>query len=299
MEFIDKTKLKKEGEAVVISFLQRLKTDDRPYPKDLYNTFRSDKNEKSQQSYELLRTILMKEQNNRCCYCMRNLDSSEEKTLEHLIPNKIQDKKAFEEYLSPETVLSNENVCFADDFIKEEKDKFPPFPHTIAYQNLTVSCNGKISRSASATHCNNYRGDKYVEPFILYNTITNEVEYKSDGFAIWKGNKGDIPTLNKLGLNCELLRMIRRIWLYARKTGFNLLTPNETEKKIFFISLQKILSDDEIGTIKNETYWNLLKKYDYFGCNDKKKDIKGIANQLANFSEREINELIEIIKSRY
>lgn len=87
MEFIDKTKLKNEGETIISSFLKRLKIENNPYPKDsksLFKVFQSDKNDEGILSQDLLRNVLLKEQKNRCCYCMRRLDSdNEEKEKNH------------------------------------------------------------------------------------------------------------------------------------------------------------------------------------------------------------------------
>lgn len=98
----------------------------------------------------------MEEQHNRCCYCMRRLDSE---TLEHLIPNKINDKTKFDNCLDSNTVLNNKNGCFSNDFIKNRTKEYPPYPHAIACQNFVVSCGSK-------SHCNTGRRNKEIKSVV-------------------------------------------------------------------------------------------------------------------------------------
>jgi hypothetical protein len=302
MEFIDKTILAMEAEAIVSDFLNQLKIEGNPYPKDLYGIFKSTKNKEDIALQDLLIDLLLKEQNYYCCYCMRKLDfEDEEKTLEHLIPNKIKSKAKFDTYLNPETVLNDKNVCFSEDFTNNQETNFPPYPHTVAYHNLTVSCNGKISHSDFPIHCNLKRGNEYVKPFILHPKISEEFKYNPDGFVCWedKDNKKKEEkekTLNILGLNIDRLRMIRRIWFYAAQKGFNLIEFDGTQRIEFCIRLEKEVFGDETGMLNNfktnDQYWNLLKKYGYF-------KLKFLARQLTHLTVTELKDLIENIKLKY
>ncbi|MDR0750522.1 MAG: hypothetical protein LBF62_13265 [Tannerellaceae bacterium] len=134
MEYIDKSEFKEEAEFIISSF-------------DLFDSFKSDKNDKGEWSRTLLIQRLRQEQHNRCCYCMRNMENeNEQKTLEHIIPKSITKKDDFNKYLNSETVLNSSNVCLTKEFIDKKEKKFPPFPHSVAYQNLTISCNGQVSK---------------------------------------------------------------------------------------------------------------------------------------------------------
>jgi hypothetical protein len=306
MEFIDKTILATKAESIVSDFLNQLKIEGEPYPKDLYEIFKSAKNEDGIFFKTILTDLLLKEQSNHCCYCMRRLNfEDEEKTVEHLIPNKIDKNKTYEErknifekYLNPNTVLNNKTVCFADDFIKNEETKFPPYPHTVAYHNLTISCNGKFSRSGSAIHCNLKRGDGYVKPFVLNSKVSEEFEYEPNGYVLWKDKdeKKKIEkkdALKKLELNIDRLRMIRRIWYYAVQNEENLMEFNNDQRKKFLIKLEKELPEDETNILNNfktnDSYWNLLKKYDYF-------KLKFLARKFTCLTASELSGLIENIK---
>jgi hypothetical protein len=268
MKLIDKTVLEAEAEAIVAGFLKDLKEGETAYPKDLYNAFKSARNEEGLFLKDLLIALLLKEQHNCCCYCMRRLDAGEEKTVEHLIPNKGIDRSKFDKYLNPNTVLNDKKVCYAEEFINNQETVCPPFPHTIAYQNLTISCNGKFSKSDSITHCNLHRGEKYVEPFILNDSIVEQIEYKPDGFVIWKADPNEIPSLNRLGLNNERLKMTRRIWFYANKRGCDLSKLNASQKNEFLYKLLENIPENESEVLLNFTkdhYWQIVvEKYDYF-----------------------------------
>lgn len=271
MEYIDKTALEDEGEAIIGSFLKRLKAEGANYPQDLYQVFKSDKDETGVDSQAKLVDVLLKEQEYRCCYCMRRLTKENEVTLEHLILNRITRQDEFITYFKRKTVL-NEKVCLAFDFIHNDESKVPPYPHTVAYQNLTASCNGRIMSSSRTVYCCNLkRGKEYVEPVVLYDTIRAEIDYKQNGRAVWNGEQNSIPTLNKLGLNDAILRMVRRIWIYSKDNGIDLGT---VERRTFLFDILSELSEEEFKDVnefkmllnfQTDTYWNLLKEYSYFG----------------------------------
>lgn len=273
MEYIDKTILEDEGEAIIQSFLERLKMEGAAYPEDMYNAFRRDKKEgELKSSKEKLIEVLLLEQDFYCCYCMQQfgLDEKDEVTLEHLILNSITEQEGFDKYLLDDTILKDK-VCLASDFIEKQETNSPPYPHTVAYQNLTASCNGKVlSRLGSSTHCNLKRGDKYMELLPLYPTIKVDIEYNKDtGFACWTKETKVLPTLNMLGLNSDLLKLIRKIWFYSIEKERNILEIDKEQKKEFLRSFEEVSTDKEFEMLSNfintDAYWNLLKRYKYFG----------------------------------
>lgn len=110
MEYIDKTKLRNEGEAIIDAFLKRLQ-EAGEYPDDLYEAFKSDKDENGEYSKDKLIKVLLTEQDNHCCYCMKKLDRNEDEiTLEHLILNSITERQKYNEYFKRNTVLNNKVV---------------------------------------------------------------------------------------------------------------------------------------------------------------------------------------------
>jgi hypothetical protein len=278
MEFIDKTKHRIKGETIVSDFLKEFKGN---YQGNLYSQF---KNPQKQQFIDLL----LQEQNNRCCYCMKKLDVQKDSIqIEHLIPQSVTDRTKFDEYLNPDTVLNKDNVCLESEFLANQVT--PPFPHTLACQNLVASCSGKHFPSEKASHCNSFRGNKDIKPIVLYATITKDVEYKPNGFVIWEKETEDIPTVEKLGLNDDLLRMIRRIWYYAISQHINILNFSQSDKnKIIYQLIADIDQEEEkiLLNFEKDVYWNLLKKYDYFR-------LKFLAGKLNSLTQTESRDLIE------
>jgi hypothetical protein len=284
MEFIDKTKLADKAEKIVKSFLKSFIGKGIDYPNDLYDAFSRDVNDNGERLYNLLKQILLKEQHNRCCYCMRNLNSE---TLEHIIPNGLKDKVKFDDYLDTNTVLNKNAICFAPDYIANKQNSYPPYPHTVAHQNLAVSCDSK-------THCNNFKGNKGIKPIIFYKTITEDIEYESNGFAKWNKETEDIPTIEKLGLNDDTLKMIRRIWIYVLESNKNI----DTQRDDIIVELSYGLSKDEediLWKFDNNKQWELLKQYDYFAVPYK---IRQLARHLYNLKANDTKELLEIISQK-
>ncbi|WP_175629958.1 hypothetical protein [Bacteroides acidifaciens] len=270
MEYIDKTTTGTAGEAIIDAFLKRLQEAGK-YPNDLYEAFKSDKDENGNYSKDKLIKTLLAEQENRCCYCMKKLDQNEDEiTLEHLILNSITEREKYNDYLKRETVLSHK-VCLAKEFIDKNEVNTPPYPHTVAYENLTASCNGKFfSRSESVHCCNLKRGNKYIRPIVLYSTIHDEFEYKNNGYAIWKNETDTLPLTSTLGLNDPILRMIRRIWLHVKTNQIDL---EKTERQNVLNGVLGQFTNEEFSDInnfnilynfQNDGYWNLFLKYSYF-----------------------------------
>lgn len=245
------------------------------YPRDLYEAFKSDRDEEGNLSRDKLISVLLEEQQNRCCYCMRQLDNNiDEITLEHLILNSITRHEEYDRYLEKETVLRH-NVCLAKDFIDNNEQHVPPYPHTVAYQNLTASCNGRIVPGSKEVHCCNLkRCSDFIEPILLYETVHNEIRYKPNGTMLWVNECEESSKkmlVNILGLNDPVLRMIRRIWFYVKKEHINLF---DVKRNNFIYKLMNSFSEEDFNNtqeiqmllnFKNDTYWKLLEKYNYFG----------------------------------
>ena len=119
MEFIDKTKQKSHGEKIVSDFLNEFHGI---YRKNLYSEF------KNPRKQELVK-LLLEEQNNRCCYCMKSLDVQKDYiSLEHLIPQSTNEKMEFDKYI---TEVTN----------KEDEDMLLSFFENESYWNLLKKYN--------------------------------------------------------------------------------------------------------------------------------------------------------------
>ncbi len=252
MEYIDKES--REGEDLVADFLDRAKKYGEPYPTDLYDAF--DKK-------ATLKRILLEEQNDRCCYCMRRINNDRKTTLEHLIINNASSKEVFDQYLENETVL-NEKVCYANEFVEAQATAYPPYPHTIAYQKLAASCDGKIENN-TVVCCNLKRGNTFIEPLVLYPNIRERASYKRNGYILLNGDT-DPSMVTILGLNNDTLRIIRAILIYAKENGIDIATCRRDDLTNGAISRVDIDEDEDklVFNFKKDVFWNLLKDYDYF-----------------------------------
>ncbi len=296
MEFIDKTQTSniKHAYQLLDGFLKRC-SQGVNWPSDLYDAMKSDKNPSvpnANTTYNELRKILLKENQLRCCYCMREIKEFDT-TLEHIIPNKVADQTKYDEYEQYYSQSDWQKMIFAKDFLKSPKWPYRSYPHTIAYENLIPSCNGKFARintplnshsgnSRVSKSCNNKRGNDFVIPFVINNQMVSEFEYKKDGRIVWTVNKAitgqkriDLlkerkETIDRLGLNCDELVAIRRIWFFLANNGLDL--QKDKDRTIFFLSEDNKLTPQEKEMLNNfwqDNYWSLLEEYRYF--NDAQK----------------------------
>ncbi len=291
MEFIDKTQTSniKHAHQLLDGFLNRC-SQGVNWPSDLYDAMKSDKNPSvpnANTTYNELRKILLKENQHRCCYCMREIKEFDT-TLEHIIPNKVADQTKYDEYKQYYSQSDWQKMIFAKDFLKSPKWPYRSYPHTIAYENLIPSCNGKFARintplnshsgnSRVSKSCNNKRGNDFVIPFVINNQMVSEFKYKEDGRIVWTVDKNitgqerdDLlikhkEAIDKLGLNCDELVAIRRIWFFLANNGLDL--QKDKDRTIFFLSEDDKLTQQEKDMLTNfwsENYWSLLEEYKYF-----------------------------------
>ena len=249
MEYIDKNKSRNQAHELIKSFLK----EQEECSKDLYGTFQGDFRQN-------LKEILLNDSDSRCCYCMRGLEAP---TLEHVIPRSVDNQEKFSKYFEIESKLDKENIILESEFFNN-RGSVPPFPHTVAYENLIPSCSGHLA-SRSSKSCNNYRGDRFIQPLIFRENIHNEIKYKIDGSIVWSEDRADVfPTVNILGLNCLELKAIRRIWYYLSTHN---LSCDESNKDRVINDIITITEPQEHGMLlnfKNKEYWNLLSQYTYF-----------------------------------
>lgn len=262
MEYIDKNKSREKAHRLIKDFLDRVKKECKTYPDDLYAAFRGNKDCKDE-----LVSLLLDDSGHHCCYCMASIDGT---TIEHVILNSIKSQEQFDKYFEKESELDRSNIRLAKDFIESQSD-VPPFPHTIAYENLIPSCFGYLSpNSCSSKCCNIYRGEKFVYPLVFRKNINSEIIYYSDGRVEWSKDPEEVtPTITKLGLDCAELKAIRRIWCFLSSKN---LSCDDKNRELTINCLIDELEDSQkeknmlnmLLNFKNKEYWKLLEKYQYF-----------------------------------
>jgi 5-methylcytosine-specific restriction endonuclease McrA len=218
----------------------------------------------------LIDTILLPEQSNRCCYCMRRIvDHSDEASIEHIIPQSTTSNTILSHYFSARSGgLNSANVCLSPDFINNGSVP-PPYPHHVAYHNFVIACRT----------CNSKRWHLEIDPLFLFSGINAEVNYNQyTGEAKWLFDPAYsdpapvFPTLEKAGVNRPILKAIRVVWFYLKRNG---LTPSAAKRDELIygaigdsLSVDPSMSDEDFNAfidLNTAGMWDLFLKYDYFG----------------------------------
>lgn len=278
MEAIIKTK-HKEAHALIDGFLQRhLIKHNGVYEGDLYKYFCADFADEQIKTRQVLVNILLKEQGGRCCYCMRRIEvlPAEDKSIEHIIVNHHIDANDYNQYLGHNSQLDSSYIIPSTDFIAKQTPP-PPYPHSIAYENMLISCAGRCHLGLRTPFtCNNHRGHKFIKPLPLMVNIRDEVKYKKNGFVYWsKETDTTNPTIEVLGLNYDVLKLIRRLWYKLSSMGLNAVNCNIQE--LAYNVLGDMLDEGENEAsiqllflfTNNKWYWELLLQFDYFNDSSK------------------------------
>lgn len=273
MEYVDKQH-HRQAHSLEDGFLQRNKDrHDSRYTGDLYEYLGADFCAPGQKTKKVLVTILEAEQHNRCCYCMRNLVplKAEDKSIEHVIVNHPTDDAEYNKYLMHGSSLDNADIIQSSLFLDRQTPP-PPYPHSIAYENMLMSCAGRIHIGVRTSFtCNGKRCHAFVPPMPLMQNISREMKYRKDGSAFWtKDSNTEVPFVEILGLNDPTLQIVRRIWY---KLSLQKLLPNTCDKEslvydILGDMLDEGKDDAQIQLlflfVNNNQYWDLVQQYDYF-----------------------------------
>lgn len=262
MQYISKYDFKKTGHAIIRRFLRT------QWDKEACCYFNLDYNQLKRD--KVFKHQLIKEQHGFCCYCMRCL-RKEEVTLEHVIPQKIKspDPKVEIKYYAQFGRLKRRLVKYMESIPRDRKLKVPPYPHSIAYENIVASCTGKVYEGGGKyiLHkcCNNFRENKKIIPFFFIPEIDIKVGYRRDGTI-------DCPerldnTVKILNLEHRSLVFIRKIWAAIVMAKVSLKDVQTAKNDI---QLRKdIISDidikkEERDQLGNDIYWNLLNEFCWF-----------------------------------
>lgn len=226
---------------------------------------------------ELIDNVLLPEQDNLCCYCMRSLPNHTYATIEHIIRQSIPDNASMSRYFKLHLRgLDIHNICHTDDYLAG-KSLPGQYPHKVAYHNFAMAC----------PMCNNNRGDKDIYPLFLYPNIQQEISYnRQTGELTWLTDPELIkplpalPTVEKVGINSSLLKAIRSVWFFGKDhPTATYSTPdtvsNEVEKQeLVYLAFGEALSFDPSFTMEDmntflslltpHIWQNFVLKYSYF-----------------------------------
>lgn len=219
----------------------------------------------------IFRGFFVTEQNNKCCYCCRDIANDNTTELEHIIPRTKSEFADFQPYYAESNILYV-NVVPQNTFeITRTPLGKPPFPHHIAYHNIVASCNGRTFESSeNFTCCNRERKDDFVPPF---NLVQNSIEYLPDGTIVYINDLANRIYFEILNLNKDILVNIRRLWFLFAQSQLTLdeILDDFADSIIvkivrFAIGNSSTPVDDFklVETFSNQNIWNTFKEYSYF-----------------------------------
>ena len=239
MKHIDKSKQEHDALSLIDDFLRaRWIEDQQAYVNISYNDLRDKQTGKLVSYRDDLENIIYDNQEGYCCFCLRKIEGSGTKTLEHIIPDKFvgKEKRAdeirkYEQYVGYKLpFLTKDNVELSYLFREKKKRETPPYPHDISYHNLVLSCDGKYptgSKARSSMTCNNYRKQKDYCPIFFDKVLTEAVEYEPSGEIKVCSVATDEVRERVLGiviaadLSYGTLRAIRHLWYLLRHVPMN------------------------------------------------------------------------------
>lgn len=236
------------------------------------------------------KTLLLKEQEEYCCYCMRDMSGQVNGqdnecrcgvTLEHVIPHK---NRADENFYHEHCDCLND-VVFYDMNENDNRHRrlaTPPYPHFCAYENLVASCDGSIFQTEAPEAeiiyrlhetCNNKRGSKKIMPLFFKHDIGTTLIYLTDGTISYSDEVSDADapvwdeTLEVIRLENKRLKMFRRAWAQISLS-------DHTDIDVYDARNDKELRENIIDDLAMDTsdqrclakdlYWDLLCQYHWF-----------------------------------
>lgn len=282
MQYIDKSVHREEGNRITLQYLEDIKIEDEQrYPVDYNNSFRN-LPDKENSYYKQMTDILLVNQRYYCCYCMRRLTGNKDITLEHIIPQNV-DKSRISYYQRDEVSELKDNIVLSEDFSHTPNPSLEKLPHTVAYDNLSISCKGELPKRKHSKDvikdgqcCNNARGNEDLFPIYLLDN-SNLIVYHKSGKVLegsdeyWQEDVRKV--ISKAKLNCPTLQDIRLLWFILKDNAMEEICSLGKEKDtrldlirdaLFLTSLPDEKIDNLLTKFEKEDYWNTFLLYDWF-----------------------------------
>lgn len=227
MKFIDKRRFHDREHSINVRFLKDCYTQDitNPLPspdnpKRSFDDFKKDVYRGGKRGIDGWLDLLLEEQECRCCYCMKKLDSLNlsKINIEHVIPRSLNGDNGRSEYnyYTSKSEILHDYVMMSDEFAQkvftntDDIDREEKMPHITALANLLAACNGKQNFiHTKMCCCNNHRGDKRILPLMLMSQDDNAVIYDKNGLIIINEDDGTLKDTIIRDLNDKTLQDIR------------------------------------------------------------------------------------------
>lgn len=243
-----------------------------------FNRFRNQQyNSHSPHADADFKSLLLREQEGRCCYCMRRISAdAKDSNIEHLVPKKSLAAE-FAYYAGYSEVL-NYHVCHSKTFegrsfvSKQAVARSRSLPHMVAYENLVASC-------LDAHHCNSARGNEKIPPLPIVQGIENKYFYSPAGMMVTEDGDSEYGrAIDVLNLNYDLLLHIRLLWRKAVISGYDagqiIAITDISDKRSFLCDVFRKTSFTDlptrwqnfapIGDNGSTYYWDLFVRYEWF-----------------------------------
>ncbi|MCQ2082604.1 MAG: hypothetical protein MJZ11_13195 [Lachnospiraceae bacterium] len=273
MKYIDKKNLT-SANIIIDKYLTHAKIKPGFVNDDLYKKFTNKDGKRN-----LVDQILLREQDYRCCYCMKKFSPSIDSdiTIEHLIPRSTPYGNELKYFATQYPGLNDTNVCHTQDY-KSGTSINGQYPHHVAYHNFSIACHD----------CNEERKDKYIVfPFLLpsisshiiYNRTTGKISWMDDP-QIFNGFPAEEWMVNILNLNSSELKAIRAVWFFGKDNPTVTYSTPDTvrnlkdRKELIYRTFDAILNKnpnvslrdmEAFISLETEERWSNLLKYNYFG----------------------------------
>lgn len=279
MKYINKETCLDAGHEITDNYLNnncRVANDDGHYH---YQNIDYDGSFRTSGAKRQMQGLVLRNQEHRCCYCMRDLGVQDQcVTLEHIIPQEVNIEE-FRKYTNLNVkFLTSTDVSLCNDFCFVPDVNLPPRPHTVTFENLAASCDGTFpDKEGTAQCCNNRRSNKYVYPLYLDENVEMEIVYMENGSMQPKvGSSHEAEyrqSIENVNLNCSNLKDIRRLWHLFANVSVDDLHTSCYDKNLRFQLLMQVLYKDKDMALQDayihskflyDSYWRAFLMYQWF-----------------------------------
>ena len=225
--------------------------------------------------------VLLRNQSNYCCYCMRKINSADEVDVEHIIPQSTRNIDV--DYYRTAPGMDKDNIILTSEYVHADNQVCPPYPHSVSYNNLVASCygtfpklkNNEVMKSDSGCCCNNVRGNSKAYPIYFLPNVSELVVYHKHGRIFAKPNTDYTDKVGDVIINAKLggdsLTSIRRLWYllkdYPKVEIFNCANDVKARKNLLLEVLKNLpshIAKKIFNQFEKDEYWNTFLLYDWF-----------------------------------
>lgn len=285
MQFINKAIDRPEGNQITKAYLENIRIEDEQrYPVDYDDSFRK-LPDKRNSYYKQMTKVLLKNQHNHCCYCMRRLTGDDDTTLEHIIPQAADENILSDYQKEAFPMFNNQHIKLSNVFSHEENPNLSILPHTVCYDNLVASCYGLFPKpqgesavdDKSGHCCNNVRGNNNALPLYFLADINSILSYCANGYIIANKNSEWANEAENLILNTKLMWTslvdIRVMWYVLRNVDLKKIAEAGNDPISRYDLIQDNLLDtdfppkrmkDLATKFEKDKYWKCFLLYDWF-----------------------------------